>query len=56
MRKRRRDALDRVKELFGGLDQAADRAGQLAAIKGQLILLRYVDRYLEECDAALDED
>ena len=56
MRKRRRDALDRVKELFGGLDQAADRAAQLAAIKGQLILLRYVDRYLEECDAALDED
>ena len=56
MRKRRRDALDRVKELFGGLDQAADHAAQLAAIKGQLILLRYVDRYLEECDAALDED
>ena len=31
------------------------RAAQLAAIKGQLILLRYVERYLEECDAALDE-
>jgi molecular chaperone HscB len=28
----------------------------LPAIKEQLILLRYVDRYLEECDAALDED
>ena len=56
MRKRRRDALDRVKVLFGELDGVPDRAAQLAAIKGQLILLRYVDRYLEECDAALDED
>jgi molecular chaperone HscB len=28
--------------------------GDLAAIKEQLMLLRYVDRYLEECDAALD--
>jgi molecular chaperone HscB len=27
-----------------------------AAIKQQLILLRYVERYLEECDSALDED
>ena len=26
------------------------------AIKEQLILLRYLDRYLEECDAALDEE
>ncbi|HSK03592.1 MAG TPA: iron-sulfur cluster co-chaperone HscB C-terminal domain-containing protein [Kofleriaceae bacterium] len=32
------------------------RAQHLAGIKQQLILLRYVDRYLEECDAALDED
>jgi molecular chaperone HscB len=65
MRKRRRDALDRVKVLFGELEspgpespgpESEDRAAQLAAIKGQLILLRYVDRYLEECDAALDED
>ena len=28
----------------------------LAEIKKQLIVLRYLDRYLEECDAALDED
>lgn len=28
----------------------------LAAIKTQLIVLRYLDRYLEECDAALGED
>ena len=28
----------------------------LPAIKEQLIVLRYLDRYLEECDAALDED
>ena len=56
MRTRRRNALDRVKVLFGELETTPDRAAQLAAIKGQLILLRYVDRYLEECDAALDED
>ena len=30
--------------------------GDLAEIKRQLIVLRYLDRYLEECDAALDED
>ncbi len=28
----------------------------LGEIKKQLILLRYLDRYLEECDVALDED
>jgi molecular chaperone HscB len=28
----------------------------LAEIKEQLILLRYLDRYLEECDSALDGD
>lgn len=27
----------------------------LEAIKRELILLRYIDRYLEECDAALDD-
>jgi molecular chaperone HscB len=57
MRARRREALDRVKALFateGGADDA--RAAQLAEIKQQLILLRYIERYLEECDAALDED
>lgn len=31
-------------------------ANNLAAIKEKLILLRYIDRYLEECDSALDED
>jgi molecular chaperone HscB len=40
---------------------AAVRAGfaapqrDLGAIKQQLILLRYIERYLEECDHALDE-
>lgn len=28
----------------------------LAGIKDQLITLRYLDRYLEECDAALDDE
>ncbi len=31
-------------------------ANQLADAKRVLIALRYIDRYLEECDAALDED
>lgn len=57
MRQRRRDALGRVKTLYAGLAAGGeDRARTLAQIKQQLILLRYIDRYLEECDAALDED
>jgi molecular chaperone HscB len=56
MRQRRRDALARVKALFVELPAATDRARVLAGIKQQLILLRYVDRYLEECDTALDQD
>lgn len=31
-------------------------AGDLAAVKQTLIELRYVARYLEECEAALDDD
>lgn len=58
MQKRRRGALDRVRALFGDADAATgdDRRAVLGEIKSQLILLRYVERYLEECDAALDED
>ncbi|MGE3543462.1 MAG: Fe-S protein assembly co-chaperone HscB [Kofleriaceae bacterium] len=48
MAARRKAALDPLPALFA--------AGDYAAIKQQLIVLRYVDRYLEECDAALDED
>jgi molecular chaperone HscB len=47
MKKRRKAAIDSLASLFASND--------LAAIKEQLMLLRYVDRYLEECDAALDE-
>ncbi|MEO8707405.1 MAG: Fe-S protein assembly co-chaperone HscB [Kofleriaceae bacterium] len=70
MRDRRTAALARVKELFAAFDASGgalpaspvggaqapgiDR-GELAAIKQQLILLRYVERYLEECDSALEE-
>ena len=50
MRARRRDTLDTVKAKF------ADTPPDFPAIKQQLILLRYIERYLEECDAALDED
>lgn len=31
-------------------------AGDLVQAKQHLIVLRYLDRYLEECDAALDEE
>jgi molecular chaperone HscB len=47
MRARRRAALDEVKAKFDVPDYAA--------IKQQLIMLRYIERYLEECDAALEE-
>ena len=48
MKSRRKETLARLPALF--------ETNDLPAIKVQLILLRYVDRYLEECDSALDED
>lgn len=48
MQARRAEALDALPALFA--------ANDLQAIKHRLIVLRYVHRYLEECDAALDED
>ncbi len=48
MKQRRAAAVDELGRLFA--------RGELDAIKAQLIQLRYLDRYLEECDAALDED
>jgi molecular chaperone HscB len=45
---RRKGVLDELPALF--------RAHDLPSIKERLIVLRYLDRYLEECDAALDED
>jgi hypothetical protein len=48
MKARRKASIESLPALFG--------ANDLSAIKTQLILLRYVDRYLEECDSALDED
>jgi molecular chaperone HscB len=48
MQARRTTAVEALPALF--------QRGDLAAIKEELILLRYVDRYLEECDVALDED
>jgi molecular chaperone HscB len=47
MQARRTEALDALPGLFAKSD--------FAAIKDRLILLRYINRYLEECDAALDE-
>lgn len=48
MAERRTTAVAKLVPLFDAHD--------LAGIKEQLILLRYLDRYLEECDAALDEE
>jgi molecular chaperone HscB len=48
MQARRGEALGALSALFA--------AGDFAAIKERLILLRYINRYLEECDAALDDD
>ncbi len=48
MKQRRHAAIESLAALFAKSD--------LAQIKEQLILLRYIDRYLEECDTALDED
>jgi len=47
MQARRTQALEALPGLFA--------AGDTQAIKDRLILLRYINRYLEECDAALDE-
>jgi molecular chaperone HscB len=48
MQARRDQALAALPGLFA--------AGDHAQIKDRLILLRYIHRYLEECEAALDED
>jgi molecular chaperone HscB len=48
MQARRREAVAALPALFAARD--------FAAVKERLILLRYINRYLEECDAALDED
>jgi len=48
MKARRKSVISSLPGLFA--------ANDLPAIKSQLIVLRYLDRYLEECDAALDEE
>ena len=48
MKARRATAVGALPALFATSD--------LPAIKERLIVLRYLNRYLEECDAALDED
>lgn len=52
MKARQRGLLDGLTARFAALD-AGDPA-VLAAIKRDLIVLRYVGRYLDECEAALD--
>jgi len=48
MKARRAAALDALPGLFAASD--------FQAIKHRLIVLRYIHRYLEECDVALDEE
>jgi molecular chaperone HscB len=48
MAKRKKGVLAELPALFAAKDHAA--------IKERLIVLRYLDRYLEECDAALDAE
>ncbi|HEY6037305.1 MAG TPA: Fe-S protein assembly co-chaperone HscB [Kofleriaceae bacterium] len=48
MAKRRDQALHELGELFA--------ANDMAGVKRVLIALRYIGRYLEECDAALDDE
>ena len=48
MTKRRAQALAEVSEQF--------KASALDQVKSRLIALRYIDRYLEECEHALDQD
>jgi molecular chaperone HscB len=62
MRARRAESLAQLGPLFARAESAeagggeAARAQALDQIKQTLIALRYLDRYLEECEAALDPD
>jgi len=48
MGKRRQQVLVEIADKF--------KANELADVKARLIALRYIDRYIEECDHALDQD
>jgi molecular chaperone HscB len=57
MTARRQSTLAALAPGFAALERAdADRPAVLADLKAQLIGLRYLDRYLEECAIALDPD
>lgn len=57
MTARRQATVARLAPLFAALDApGADPAPALADLKATLISLRYLDRYLEECEVALDPD
>ena len=65
MRARRKAAVDALGPLFAEIAPVpeiaptavpAASAPVLERLKQQLIALRYLDRYLEECEAALDSD
>lgn len=59
MKARRTAELGKLGPLFAraeAADASASAADAVAEIKQTLIALRYLDRYLEECDVALDSD
>lgn len=56
---RRKAQLEKLAPAFARLEAggaAGEPAAALGEIKQTLIALRYLDRYLEECEAALDAD
>ena len=55
MKTRREAAVAELGPLFAAAD-GPERDTALARIKATLITLRYLDRYLEECAVALDEE
>jgi molecular chaperone HscB len=55
MKARRTAELAKLGPLFARVEAAVDDLA-LGEIKQTLIALRYLDRYLEECDVALDSD
>ncbi len=58
MKARRTAELEKLAPLFLRVEEAgaAVEPAAVEALKQTLIALRYLDRYLEECDAALDSD
>ena len=51
---RRDAALERIATLFAEVEGGGESGSRLAEIKRELIVLRYVDRYLEAASGEMD--